>query len=1004
LRHSVTTTKCHWIAATVTLLVAFASLYSESSISQPYDQEMRPSLVASRDLTIKQLHHTAYTAEVGAPQFASGITQDTHGFLWIVSGADLYRFDGVRFDRPLSSKLPPGLLNSVYGASTGDLWIGYLLGGVARVHEGQVTFYPFGKDIPSGTPFDFRQTPDGILWVGCTNGLAQFVNGAWHAVGKKYGYDGRRILQMVTTKDGSLWVGGIDFAMVLRPGTHRFVNVQLAQAEEEILRSPNVEWWHYGTDSGARMRDNSGALWVGTAQGIRRYRNDYTGQDDRAGDVETYTTADGLSNNGIVDLHGDRDGDVWVTTVTGLDQFRSTPVTPIVFDKPILKPTLAFDANSVAWVGNIWNGYRIAPDSKPEPTSLLGNFVSLIAADPLGTIWFANSQGLYKIIDQKSVPVPLPPGLPSREYSNSYRAIAFGTNNVVWLSIAGAGLYAMRDGVWQKDGGLRGLPDDLALRLAFDGQGRLWILYSDGRIALVDHGAIRVYTKTDGLDLGAATAISATNHQIWVAGIDGIARFTGNRFISLKFADQVESKGVTGLVQTRRGDLWVHDDNGLTWITGDEIRHATIDSSYAVKARIFGPQDGVVGDVDKISPLPGLALSPDGRLWISMNLGVAWVDPNNVPVNNTKPYPVIDGLYADGKYYSGDKDANLPIGTRSLRIDFTAASLRNPGGVRFEYKLGGVDRDWEIAQQVREASYTNLRYGKYVFRVRASNEDGGGGDNEAAMRFTIDPHFYQMAWFKILCAALAAIAIWRLYLLRVNYLLSISRATVQERERIARELHDTLLQSVQGLLFLIESASRAPPDEDIRPLLRNAITSARTTIAEGRSSVVMLRGDEEKIDLVDRLVSFADGLSGDFNVSFRYAVRGYPSALDSSAGHELLLALREVLSNAFQHAKAKHIDLSVAFELWHLKATVADDGEGIEKTVLDEGGRSGHWGLQGVRERVDALRGRCQITSAAGQGTVVQISIGSRQIYASSVLRRVIERSIAASGRNISGS
>jgi ligand-binding sensor domain-containing protein/two-component sensor histidine kinase len=980
LKHSVTASPFKRVAVSLALLIAIVGPHVNASTGQPSALAPSRALGISQDLAINQLHHTAFNAESGVPPFISSMAQDSHGFLWLASSSGLYRFDGLKFDDSLESKLPPGLIQTVYATSSGDLWLGYRLGGLARVHEGQITAYPFGKDIPSGTPFDFRQTPDGVVWVGCTNGLARFVNGAWRAVGAEYGYDGRRLLQMVTTQDGSLWAGGTDFAMVLRPGAHRFVDVPPAEAEEEILRSPDVEWWHYGSNSGQRMRDSGGAMWVGSPQGIRRYRAPSDGHGDQSEVADTYTAADGLTDNEVLAFFEDREGGVWVTTLTGIDQFRVNRVTPIIFDRSMVKPAVAFDADGVAWVGNIWSGYRIVPGLKPETAPLLGTYVSLIAEDPNGTIWFSNDSGLHKIVDGKSVLVPSPPHISGSEFANSYQAIAFGPNNVVWLSISGAGLYALKDGEWQKDGGLHGLPDDLALRISFDHRGRLWLLYSDGRVALVDHGSIRVYTKSDGLTIGVPTALSDTHDQIWLAGSEGLARFDEKQFIGLKMADSHLSEGLTGLVPLQNGDLWIHGDSGLIWLPGSEIKRAIGDSSYAVKARAFGAQDGVVGVTDKIRPLPSLVPGHDGRLWVTTNSAVAWIDPHGVPVNDTKPYPVIDTLEAGDKYYPGDRDASLPVGTRNVQIAFTAGALRIPSKVHFEYRLDGVDPDWQSSQESRQASYTNLGHGQYIFHVRAANEDGVAGDHEASMRFTIDPAFYEQTWFRILCVLLVITALWRLYVMRVRYLVGVFRAKVQERERIARELHDTLLQSVQGLLFLIESVSRAPADEDIRDRLRDAISAARQTIAEGRGSVTMLRVDDQEIDLVKLLGDYAKQLSDDFGIPFRCTVVGESSTLNQQGGHELMLALREALTNAFQHAKAGHIDLYLHYGFWRFKAEVVDDGSGIEALVLREGGKSGHWGLPGMRERVEALGGICRIVSAKDMGTRVQISVRAGRI------------------------
>ncbi len=373
----------------------------------------------------------------------------------------------------------------------------------------------------------------------------------------------------------------------------------------------------------------------------------------------------------------------------------------------------------------------------------------------------------------------------------------------------------------------------------------------------------------------------------------GLAMLNGERFIPVASATEHAFDGISGIVLRANGEAWLQSDAGVVRVSAAEMAHARKDASYAVKADVFGQDDGLVGMAEKVRPVPSIVEGGDGRLWISTNKGLAWVDPDTRPRQADTPSVEVTGLVADGRSYAASGHLELPPHTRNVQVSFTSPALSTPGQTMFRYRLDGDDGHWQDTGNRREAFFTNLGPGSYRLHVQATNEDGRTSEKDAELSFEIQPAIYQTLWFKLLVAVLAGVVLVAAYRMRVAQLTAASRARHHERERIARELHDTLLQSVQGLLLAAQAVTHRPMAEETRRSLTRAVELARIAAIEGRDRVNALRlGDTPDACPLRELLEHPDRIVAAGGIAFTQDVRGACRSLKIGPGRELVAVLR----------------------------------------------------------------------------------------------------------------
>jgi signal transduction histidine kinase len=329
----------------------------------------------------------------------------------------------------------------------------------------------------------------------------------------------------------------------------------------------------------------------------------------------------------------------------------------------------------------------------------------------------------------------------------------------------------------------------------------------------------------------------------------------------------------------------------------------------------------------------------------------------------------------------------LPIHTTRLQIDYTAGSLTIPERVRFRYRVEGSDTAWQDAGDERQAVYTNLSPGRYKFQVIASNNDGVWNNEGDSLEFTIAPAFYQTRWFYALCTLLCLTVLVTLHRLRTRQVVTRIRARLEERlserERIARELHDTLLQGVQGLILRFQvAANRIPREHGARELLEHSIDRAEELLAQSRDRVGDLRDPlRSAVSLPEALAAEGEHLASVGAGQFKLTVEGTARELHPIVREEALFIAREALGNAFRHSGAEHIEADVSYGDANLRVRVRDDGRGIDPQVLRTGSAGNHFGLMGMRERTEKIRSQLLIWSKNAAGTEIEIRVPAKLAY-----------------------
>jgi signal transduction histidine kinase len=361
--------------------------------------------------------------------------------------------------------------------------------------------------------------------------------------------------------------------------------------------------------------------------------------------------------------------------------------------------------------------------------------------------------------------------------------------------------------------------------------------------------------------------------------------------------------------------------------------------------------------------------------------------------NRVPPPIVLEEAWANKLALARNGRTSVPPGNNTFDFRFTALSFSAPEKLRFEYRLEPFDKEWVDARTQRTAHYTNMDPGEYSFHVLAVNNYGIWSDQEASVRFVLLPHFYQRNWFRALCVAALMVLLWAAYQWRVRQLQRDFEMTLEarigERTRIARDLHDTLLQSFHGLLLQFQTVSLLLPERstEAREKLDSAIEQAAGAITEGRDAVQGLRASTvEGNDLALAINTIGEELENDSSnhqpATFRVAVEGQARDLHPFLRDEIYKIAAEALRNAFHHAQAKQVEVEVRYDHDQFRLRVRDDGKGMDAAILSSHGVEGHYGLRGMRERATLIKGKLVVWSEVDEGTEVELRVPASAAYA----------------------
>lgn len=965
-----------------------------------------------------QLYHSSWNARNGLNGSVKALAQTTNGYLWVGTSDGLFRFDGLNFER--YETLPASSVSALMAIPDGGLWIGFDRGGASLLKNGKVTNYTERDGLPVSRVRRFAQDHDGTIWAAIVGGFARFEGRHWRTVRMDWNYPARSARALFVDSQGTLWVANGTGIMFLPKGGNKFHDTSLradvvlafAQAPDGTMlfaddTQATVRAFRPATDlrdggpppvripANAMLFDRDGALWL-AGNGLSRipFLSRMSGGriTEFSLDAERFTEKQGLTGNDAETVLEDREGNIWVGTDGGLDRFRYRNLTLFSFPSGTSLFSLVAGDHGAVWAGSHGNklqGMTRVQDGRVAQGGPSNAFMTY--RDPDGSIWISARNALFRWSDGRFSEIA-PPEEAIRMHNSHPKdpimvsSITKDRSGSLWAAIGGLGEFELSDGLWKFVEALPAHPDWASNFAYTDAGDRIWLAYGE-YVAVIDHGRKRAFSSPDGLSVGPFTVIADDGQRTWVGGEGGLAFSQGERFYTLKGAGGGGFGPVNGIVARPNDGLWLSAGPGIVHIPEQEVQHALRQHDYPVNYEVLDLVSDLPEQLQKNgSYSSGAIQGSDGLLWFATRGGVARVDPTHIFRNPLPPPVVIRSLLADGVSYSTFTNTKLPALTKGLQIDYTALSLSIPERVRFRYKLEGSDTAWHDAGVRRQAFYTNPKPGSYRFRVLACNNDGVWNESGATLDFSIAPAFYQTIWFQAIYCVGGAGILWLLYVLRLKQATAQMHVRLEgrlaERERIARELHDTLLQSFQGLMLRLQVVYELLPPGKAKEQLEQSLERGDQAIAEGRRAVHDLRSTPGN-DLTQALQGAADELVCEGSPTFRLVVEGAPRDLDSMLRDEVYRIACECLRNAFKHARANRIEAELAYGDRIFRLRIRDDGCGIPPK-MQQAGRSGHYGLSGMRERARQTGCKLDIWSSAGSGTEIDLSVPGAIAYSKS--------------------
>jgi len=956
----------------------------------------------------------AWQAEEGLPQNSvTAMVQDRLGYLWVGTFGGLARFDGVRFTLFESGDLlhlgDNGIL-SLYESRSGVLWIGTLDGGLIRVDDGTVTTYTEHDGLPSRFVSSIREDQEGNLWFNTSEGVAHFVGtklesypsfrgqpvrefllqardrSMWFRYGEnvvRFGADGS-IANLKSPKptsflvhesrDGSVWIAFRDQYRLVRYYRGIFTAVPLPPIPGKSMRQNSPGDYLVYTLSMAE--DAEGELLLLTPAGICRIANGSLGSPE----------AVPLPSNGrellkVRSLMVDREGNVWVgTNGLGLVRLRRAPL--VAYGKDQGLSDAGFNAVFQDREGRIWLGgdlvYWFDGHHFHEFPGVAN--VRAITQTRDGDIWFAGYGGLHRyrsgVLSVFKLEAP------------DVRAIYQDREDTLWIGALmeehPGGLYRFRDGKLDQ---IPGVSD--VNQIIGDRDGGIWVAGVKELLYLRGGKTVR-YDQKQGLPDRSVDLHQDSTGTLWIASYGGgLTRLRDGRLRTITTKDGLPNNMLAGILEDSHGNLWISSTQNIFRFSLKELDDLADGKISAILPISYGVAEGLRSSESDVGSPAGWETN-NGQIWFPTMRGVVAIDPT--AGSRVPPPVVVEEAWANKRMFARNGRNSVSPGSNTFDFRFTALSLSAPEKVRFKYRLEPFDKDWADAGTHRTAHYTNMDPGEYSFHVLAVNTFGIWSDQEASVRFVLLPHFYQTNWFRALYVAAFMGLVWTIYQWRVRQLRHDFEMTLEtrigERARIARDLHDTLLQSFHGLLLRFQSASLLLPQRPIeaKENLDGAIEQAAGAITEARDAVQGLRASTvEDNDLTRAIRTLGEELEKDSSshrpATFRVAVEGQARDLHPILRDDIYRIAAEALRNAFHHALAKQVEVEVRYDDEQFRLRIRDDGKGIDADALSSRGVQGHYGLRGMHERAALMKGELVVWSEVDAGTEVELRVPASAVY-----------------------
>ncbi len=980
------------------------------------------ALDSSKQLT--QYGHTAWRTQDGSfsgvPQVA---VQTSDGYLWIGTTLGLVRFDGVRFvtwNPPAGHNLLDPRIFSLLAARDGSLWIGTGFS-VSHWTQGQLINY---RQI-SGRIEALVEDAKGAIWLARTQvpeggggPICRIDEAGVKCYGKRDGLPDFYPVLLAAGDANDLWIGGYwtngDSELCLwRPGSPPLQvrrgdkHPEGVSALKSIARGRAGSLWvaigdphgplrldHFqggvwagqsfpdipitNSDVSSLFVDRDDSLWIATAHdGVFRIRN---------GVSEHFGNADGLSSDAAGRFFQDTEGNVWAVTAGGLDSFRDVPVTSYSMREGMSAAgagAVVASKNGDLWVANFQAVDRLHDGRLSAILAgrgLPGQDVTTIFEDHAGRLWLGIDDGLWVYDGAVFRAVTHRNGTPL----GAVFAITEDTHNDIWVRTARKNLDRIEDLQLQEE--ITSPQIATSYILAANPKGGIVLGLVNGDLLFYQNGAVQTFPSNKSGNTAQIRDLLVENDgSVWATDLDELVRLKNGKRENLSIRNGLPCDGIFALVQDASEAIWLYTKCGIVEIDKSALDRWWAEPNSRVAFKLLDESDGVQPGLTSLKPQA--VRSPDGRLWFVNGRILQMLDPNHRLTNPVPPSVNIEQIVADRQTYLPSSNLTLPPLTGDIQVDYAGLSFAAPQKVRFRYKLEGHDTDWHDPGARRQAIYNDLPPGRYRFRAIACNNDGLWNETGATFDLVIPPAIYQTLWFKVLLLLLGLSLIWLVLRLRIRQL----TADIQwrmaerlgERERIARELHDTLLQGFHGLLLRFQVVNQLiSKNEKAHSIMEDAMNRADQLMSESRERIRDLRGETGAIaTLPEALSGIGEERRTDESMGFRLVVEGAPRELDPMIRDEMYLIGREAIVNALSHSLGSMVEVEINYDSSGVRLRVRDDGKGIPPETLRSGGVAGHWGLSGMQERALKIGGQFKIWNRSGAGTEVELKVPGGVAY-----------------------
>ncbi len=966
----------------------------------------------------------SWQTEDGLPQNAvTAIVQTHEGYLWLGTYDGLARFDGASFtvfdsDNSNTPEMRSSRVISLFEDGEGTLWIGHETGELTRCRDGHFQAVEIKAGSENRRILGIGADETGKIWVFRADGSLVGTDGAMVSVPNAG--TPTAVAALIRNEHGQLWVlyGGEVFSLQhghlvpLAPNSEAlggYVAGMCASRDRGlwIISDGRVRKWNghdlvedlgptpWGQSSiTAAIETRSGCVAVGTLEQGLFLIFPHRG-------VLHFNRESGFPHDWVRSLFEDSEGTLWAGTGSGgLVALRAGKVAAV--DAPDhwqgrveLSVTAARDG--ALWIGTEGAGlYRLLNDEWThfgENNGLSNLFVWSVSEDLQGRLWAGTWGGGLFI--QQGDHFEAPPGL--ENVTVPTLALLHARSGLTWVG-TGVGIlrYETNTASWfgRKEG--LNLPDVRAV--VEDREGGLWFGMLGGGLGRLQRGVVHQFGKQDGLSSDYVQCLRLdADGTLWIGTYGGgLNRLKQGRFSSIGTSQGLPNNFICDIEEDDHGDFWFSSHGGIFRIQKEELNRCADGEIKSVRCSTFGKGDGMPTLECSGGLQPAGCKTADGRLWFPTSKGLVVVDPNYAKANQLPPPVIIEKMLVDGHAVTdrlnGGSPLRIPPGRQRFEFRYTALTFVAPEKVRFQYRLEGLEPEWMEGGTKRTVNYSYIPPGQYTFRVIACNSDGVWNESGAALSFTVQPHFWQRLWFRVLTVLLAAALIGGSVLFvtrrRMRHKLERlerQRAVERERARIAQDIHDNLGASLTRISLLSQSAfgELDNPQHAGAQLDRIYVTARELTRAMDEI-VWAINPQHDTLDsLVSYLGKFAQDFLGPLHIRCRLDVPVQLPAwpITAEVRHNLFLAFKEALNNVLKHAAASEVCISLNSAADRFTLAIRDNGVGFVPDTLRRSGSdasdriaSGN-GLANMRARLEKLGGRCEIQSAPGQGTEVKFSV-----------------------------